>query len=416
MEDTGVIKLKRELKLKKFQFDSIYEFSESIYSSFQIDNIMRIFFSTLMGQLGTARLFFFDSEKKLFEKRGFHVSEPELEVFKKELKNLGSDWFYLKVQELKGDLQELKDFLSGKKIYYLVNISESKKNRIVLGLGLKFNKNEFTRENIEFSYFVSKFSLVAIENAFLINKLIETKRVEHEMKIARDIQLSLLPQEIPQLKNFEIGVIYEPINEVGGDYYDILKERKGLLPILIADVEGKGLAAALLAASSQAVFRSLNELYFFDADKFISKANSLICDFTRGNRFITLFWMLLDDETRRITYVNAGHVAPLLITRDRVATLSKGGFLTGFIDQAEYEKETVSLAAGDIIVTFTDGVTEVENQEGEEYGDKSLLDFVRRNHHLSAQAMAAGLLKEITAFSQKKKFRDDFTLIVLKVK
>lgn len=415
MEDTGVIRLKRELKLKKFQFNSIYEFSESIYSSFQLENIIRVYFSTLMGQLGISKAFFYDSRNKLFEKRGLRISEEEYALFKRDIKKTGNGWFSQKVEELDGDTGDLKDLLLEKKIHYLVNISESEKKKIILGMGAKFNNKEFTTENIEFSFFVSKFSLIAIENAFLINKIIENKRVEHEMKIARDIQLSLLPQELPVLENFDIGVIYEPINQVGGDYYDILKERKEKLPILIADVEGKGLSAALLAASSQAVFRSLNELYLFDAGKFVSKANSLIYDFTRGNRFITIFWMLIDDKERTLTYVNAGHVAPFLLSKEKTVPLTAGGFLTGFVDDAEYEDETVQLEKGDVIVAFTDGVTEVENPEGEEFGEGALVDFIRNNETLPAQEMTERLFKEITDFSRNKKFRDDFTLIIVKV-
>ncbi|MCK4761886.1 MAG: PP2C family protein-serine/threonine phosphatase [Candidatus Aminicenantes bacterium] len=416
MEDTGVIKLKRELKLKRFQFNSIYEFSESIYSSFQLDNILRIYFSTLMGQLGVSRAFFYDSGNKLFEKRGFKAGEDEIDFFKKSLEKLDGGWFYLKVEEMKEELEDLKSFLLDKNIHYLVNISESPRKRIVLGLGARFNRKDFTTENIEFSFFVSKFSLIAIENAFLINKIIENKRVEHEMKIARDIQLSLLPQEVPQLKNFEIGVIYQPINKVGGDYYDILKERDGKLPIIIADVEGKGLSAALLAASSQAVLRSLNEFYFFEAEKFISKANSLICDFTRGQRFITLFLMMVDDESRAVTYVNAGHVPPFIVSPEKTVPLTVGGFLTGFVSEAQYEKDTVTLKEGEILVSFTDGVPEVENPEGKEFGEGAVIDYVRRNSHLPAQELAQKLFEETTEFSRGTKFRDDFTLILLKVK
>jgi len=416
MEENKVSRLKRELELKKFQFNSIYEFSESIYSSFRVENIIRIYFSTLMGQLGVSRIFLFDFGNKVFEKRGFITSQEDIRMCHKAIKKLGREWFYLTVDELTPGVDELKAFLLSRKIHYLVNISESGKKEIILGMGAKLNKRELTTENIEYAFFVSKFSVSAIENAILINKLIENKRMEHELKIARDIQLSLLPQEIPEPKNFEISVIYEPINEVGGDYYDILKKREKLLPILIADVEGKGLPAALLAASSQAIFRSLNELYFFEPCKFIAKANSLIHDFTRGNRFITLVWMLVDDDNKSVTYVNAGHIEPLLISKNTVTPLAKGGFLTGFVETAEYQKESLALESGDIILAFTDGVPEVENKAGEEFGIEAMLEFVRGNSHLSAREMSASLFNTIIDFSQKTKFRDDFTLIVLKTK
>lgn len=416
-ETSKVDRLKKELARKNFQFNSIYEFSDSIYSSFEVESIIRIFFSTLMGQLGISRLFFMDSENKLFKKRGFLATEEETKSFRKATKKLAPDWSFLTIDDLTPEQQDIKEFLETHKINYLINLSETENRRTIVGLGVKLNKQEMTTENIEYAFLVSKFSLSAIENAILINQLIESKRMEHELKIARDIQLSLLPQSVPELENFELAVIYEPIHEVGGDYFDILKERKGQLPILIADVEGKGLSAALLAASSQAIFRSLNDLYMFEAGKFIAKANSLIYDFTKGKRFITLFWMLLDEKERTLTYVNAGHVDPVLISFDgQIRRLNVGGFLTGFLEGAVYEKETVQLQAGDILVAFTDGVTEVENKAGEEFGLEAVIEFVKKHRELSAQAITAALFMEITEFSQHKKFRDDFTLILLKVK
>lgn len=418
MEEKKIRSLKRELKLKEFQFNSIYEFSESIYSSFKVDSIIRIYFSTLMGQLGTSRIFYFDSEHHLFRKRGFVVTDSEKRVLSEGLETLANQWFYKKVEELPPELDDLKELLTEKKISLLVNISESEKKNLVLGLGAKLNKHDYTNENIEYAFFVSKFSASAVDNALLINKLIESKRMEHELKIAKDIQLSLLPQSVPRMENFEVAVIYEPIQEVGGDYYDILKPRHGEQPILIADVEGKGLSAALLAASSQAIFHSLNELYMFEAAKFIAKANALVCDFTHGKRFITLFWMQLNDQERSLTYVNAGHVEPMVISKrtGEVSLLDKGGFLTGFIDTAEYEKDTVFLEPGDIIVAFTDGVPEVENKAGEEFGIDAIVEFVKEKDHLSADELTASLFKTIKDFAQKTKFRDDFTLVVIKAK
>jgi phosphoserine phosphatase RsbU/P len=416
VEEKKISHLKRELKLKEFQFNSIYEFSEAIYSSFHVESIIRIYFSTLMGQLGVSRVFFYDSEHHLLHRRGFKFNEGEEESFLREIKKLGNQWFSLKVDELTPVMSSLKDLLLEKRIRYLVNISESEHRTLVLGLSEKANNKEFTSENIEYAYFVSKFAASAIENALLVDRLIETKRMEHEFKIARDIQLSLLPQSLPELDSFEISVIYEPINEVGGDYYDILKRRNGEIPILIADVEGKGLSAALLAASSQAVFRSLSDLYFFEASKFVSKANELIYDFTRGNRFITLFWMLLNNKKKTITYVNAGHVEPFLISGDTVRRLDKGGILTGFVPTAPYEMETVELKPGDIIAAFTDGVSDVENKDGEEFGVDAIAKCLQNNRHLSAPELNSLLFKTVDDFSQKKKFKDDFTSIILKVK
>ncbi len=416
MEEKKVRSLTRELKLREFQFNSIFEFSEAIYTSFEVDSIVRIFFSTIMGQLGVSKAFVFDSEHHLLRKRGFVMSDEEIKLFQEHIKTLGGDWFWHKTDELPPELQQLAELLSQKKIRHLVNISETDKKVVVLGLCDRMTGQELTNENIEYCFVMGKFAVSGIDNALMVKQLIEKKRLEHEINIARDIQKGLLPQEVPELENFEISVIYEPTNEVGGDYYDILKWRKDRLPVLIADVEGKGLSAALLAASSQAVFHSLNELYFFEPCKFIAKANEMIYDFTRGNRFITLFWMLVNDQTRDVTYVNAGHEAPYLLSGDSVSRLSKGGFLTGFMETAEYEKETVTLQSGDIIAAFTDGVPEVENPEGDEFGLDYLVKFIQERRDLSAMEITSAVFAATKEFSRGKKFRDDFTLIILKAK
>jgi sigma-B regulation protein RsbU (phosphoserine phosphatase) len=416
MEDQKIVRLKKELKLKRFQFNSIYEFSSSLYSSFDISNIIRILFSTLMGQMAISRIFFFDTSKKLFRERGCKLSSSEIDRFRKDVKKIKGSWFSLEVKNLSPDLHSLQNLLLEKKVHYLVNISDSSKKKTFIGLGYKFNKLQLSEEEIEFSFFISRFALIAIDNAVLLHQIIENKRIEHEIKIAKDIQLSLLPQRIPKLSNFEISVVYRPINEVGGDYYDILKERQGMIPVLIADVEGKGLPAALLAASSQAIFHSLNELYFFKPAKFISKANSLIYNFTKGNRFITLFWLLVDDENRAITYVNAGHIEPFIVSGDQTISLSVGGFLTGFVEDAEYEMATQQLKKGDILVAYTDGVIEVNNPRDQEYGRDSLINLVKANTSLSAEKLTKKICRETEKFSKGKKYNDDFTLIVLKAK
>lgn len=415
MEEKQLKDLRRELKLKKIQFNSIYEFSSSIYSSFSLDNIIRIYFSTIMGQMGIMNIFFIDIKNEILEKKGVRFSANDKKILERGVK-FKKKWLNINIEDLSEKDSRLKEMLLDKKIFHLINLSDSGKKPVILGLGLKFNRLKLSDEDFEFAFFVSKFALIAIENSFMIKRMIENKRMEHEINIARDIQLSLLPQDIPELNNFEISVTYKPINSVGGDYYDILNEKNGKLPVLIADVEGKGLSAALLAASSQAIFHSLNELYFSEPGDFLSKANSLIYDFTRGKRFITIFWMLLDDKKREITYVNAGHEEPLLISGSDVYPLAKGGFLTGFTDTANYEKESLILKPDDIIVAFTDGVPEIENGAGEEFGIERMVKFVKKNKKKSADEINKALFRKLSEFSEKKKPRDDCTFILLKVK
>jgi sigma-B regulation protein RsbU (phosphoserine phosphatase) len=416
MAENDLKQLQKELKFKKLQLNSIYELSSAIHSQFDIDYVIRIFFSTLMAPLGISRAFFFDQNQAIFRKRGFVLSEEESLFIKKNVRKAISGASRLDVEALPPALDKIKKLLLAKSIHYLLNISESKKRTIVLGMGRKFNQREMEQDDCEFAYILSRFMLIELDNIHYLAEIFEKKKLEHEMKIARAIQLSLLPQELPQLKNYDISVIYETIQEVGGDYYDFLKKKKNIQPLVLADVEGKGLSAALLAASCQAIFHSLNELYLFKPGKFIGKANTLIHEITNGSRFITLFWMLLDDEVPALTYVNAGHNPPYLISGAQVSKLSEGGFLIGFSSSSQYEQKTISLGHGDIVCAFTDGVFEVQNPEGEEFGEQAMAEFIQQNSRYTAAELSDGLYKKIKNFSKNTSFRDDFTILIVKVR
>jgi phosphoserine phosphatase RsbU/P len=416
MAENDLKQLQKELKLKKLQLNSIYELSSAIHSSFDVDHVIRIFFSTLMAPLGISRTFFFDPHQATFRKRGFGLSEAESLLIKKNVRKALAGSPTVEVDRLPPGQDKLKKLLLAKGIHYLLNISENKKKTIVLGLGRKFNRLAMEQEDCEFAYILSRFMLIELDNIHYLAQIFEKKKLEHEMKIARDIQLSLLPQKLPELKNFDISVIYETIQEVGGDYYDFLKKKKNIQPLVLADVEGKGLSAALLAASCQAIFHSLNELYLFKPALFIGKANALIHQITNGSRFITLFWMLLDDETPALTFVNAGHNQPYLISGAKVSKLSEGGFLIGFSAGSTYEQKTITLSRGDVICAFTDGVFEVQNPAGEEFGEMAMVDFIQKNPGLSAADLSAGLYKKIKNFAKNTSFRDDFTILIVKAR
>ncbi len=416
MEEKQLKELIKDLKVKKFQFNSIYEFSSSIYSSFNLENIFRIYFSTIMGHMGISRAFFLDEKNNLLEKRGFRVHKKDRKVLLGRLRKYKNKWDHFEVKDIEKKDPELFELLSQKNIALLINLSEKGAKMVILGFGLKFNRLQLNQDDLDFASFLSRFALIAIENSFMVSKMIEKQKMDHEINIAKEIQLSLLPQEIQEFENFDIAVRYEPIHGVGGDYYDILKERNGKTPVLIADVEGKGLSAALLAASSQAVFHAMNDLYFSEPEDFISKANSLIYDFTKGNRFITIFWMVIEDKKKSISYVNAGHIEPILISGKKTYPLSKGGFLTGFTSDAKYEKENLSLRSGDIIASFTDGVPEIANKDGEEYGVGRIVAYIKKHKEKTASAINEGIYKQMFKFSGNIKPADDCTLIILKVK
>jgi sigma-B regulation protein RsbU (phosphoserine phosphatase) len=160
----------------------------------------------------------------------------------------------------------------------------------------------------------------------------------------------------------------------------------------------------------------MNELYLFKPATFIARANSFIHEITRGDRFITLFWMLLNDEKPSLTYVNAGHSAPYLVGAEGARKLDAGGLLLGVSGQSSYQEQTVALASGDVICAFTDGVFEAQDRAGREFGEQAIADFIQTNRSLAAAELGDALYRRIKNYSQKTRFRDDFTIMIVKVR
>jgi phosphoserine phosphatase RsbU/P len=416
MAEIELKRLQHELRFRKLQMDSIYELASALQTSQDIDGIMRLFFSVVMGPLGLSRAFFFHREHGVFRKKGYKVSAAEQDRLERQLRGCCRGDSIEKVADIPDSRSALRELLLAKGIHQLLNISDNRKKTVILGLGLKFNRLPVSDDDVEYILFLSRFALIAIDNARYLEQMLEKKRMESEMRIARQIQQSLLPQQMPPLAHYDLAVVYMPIQDVGGDYYDMPRRRKHLQSMVLADVEGKGLSAALLAASSQAIFHTLNELYFFRPSKFIAKANQLIAQFTRGQRFITLFWMILNDEAPALTYVNAGHVHPFVLSGKKIRKLERGGVPIGFSDSSVYEEETVPLQPGDIVCVFTDGVHEVENTDNVEFGEKAVIDHVAANRRLPAQEIADGLYRRIREYAGPRRFRDDFTVLIIKTR
>jgi sigma-B regulation protein RsbU (phosphoserine phosphatase) len=412
MESHALESLQRALRFRDVQLADLYEFSSTLHATLDLEQILRVFVSTLMGQMGISRLIFWHPEHHIMRVRGCLLNDDEKKILQNHLDTCRTLEMPISFDALARDHEDLKDMLCHHQLVTLLRIEHGDSMAFLL-LGKRFNREVLDAQAADYAVFLARFALIAIDNAVMVERLIETRRMEHEMKIARDLQRSLLPQQMPVFEHFDLAVAYDPIYEVGGDYYDVLENQDGKTPLLVADVEGKGLSAALLAASSQATLNALSQLYFFDAGKFMTKANQLFCQFTRNARFITLFWMVVDDAPRLVNTVNAGHVAPLLVTRDGVRRLDKGGMFTGFMETAEYDMEMVSMNPGDLIVVFTDGVSEAPDAAGEEYGEERLTALSASLWGKKAQDVVDAIREQILTFSGGQRLSDDFTLMVL---
>ena len=235
-----------------------------------------------------------------------------------------------------------------------------------------------------------------------------------EMQRAREIQQSLLPKEIPQLAGFEVAAAWRPAREVSGDYYDVFKLDEHRLGVCIADVVGKGVAAALLMANVQAAVRAYASSAE-NAAQLCAKVNRLLCENLATGKFVTFLYGVLDNETRTFDYCNAGHVYPILVSQGAVRSIEAGGAALGVFPQWEYENAAVALKPGDRLLLVTDGITEASNANEQEFGEEKLAEAALRNGKRAAAEMSGLLLEEVSSYCESR-FHDDATLLVIAAK
>jgi sigma-B regulation protein RsbU (phosphoserine phosphatase) len=243
----------------------------------------------------------------------------------------------------------------------------------------------------------------------------ELERTEFEMETAKGIQQSLLPEFPPRIEGFELAALNLPARQVGGDFYDFIQVSKDKWGIIIADVSGKGVPAALFMALSRTLVRA-NVADDTTASQAMQKANHLISQEAKMGMFVTLFYAVLDPQKRRLQYVNAGHNPPLAVKKSSgdVILLRAKGIAMGVIDDAVLEEKEIELDSNDIVVFYTDGITEAINGAGEQFGEKRLIETINQNMDVSAKELIGRVKDKVFTFAQGQPQHDDFTLVVLK--
>jgi serine phosphatase RsbU (regulator of sigma subunit)/catechol 2,3-dioxygenase-like lactoylglutathione lyase family enzyme len=247
-------------------------------------------------------------------------------------------------------------------------------------------------------------------------KLEAERRVAQELEIARQVQARLFPQIQPELKTVEYAGIGLQARQVGGDYFDFLNLGPERLGLVIGDVSGKGIAAALLMANLQASLRSQSSLAVDQPEALLRSVNSLFYDNTDDNAYASLLFADYDDATRRLRYANCGHLAGLLLRRDgNVERLESTSTLLGLFREWDCSMQEQELFPGDVLALYTDGVTEASNDRGEEFGERLLIEALRQHRELSCQALLAAIVDGVRRFASQEQ-HDDITAIVAKFK
>jgi serine phosphatase RsbU (regulator of sigma subunit) len=247
-------------------------------------------------------------------------------------------------------------------------------------------------------------------------KLESERRVAQELDIARQVQARLFPQIRPELRTVEYAGVCLQARQVGGDYFDFLNLGPRRLGLIIGDVSGKGIAAALLMANLQASLRSQSALAFDQPEALLRSVNRLFYDNTGDNAYASLLFAEYDDATRRLRYANCGHLSGLLLRRDgNVEQLESTSTLLGLFKEWDCSMREQELSPGDVLALYTDGITEASNERGEEFGERRLIDTLRQHRELSCEALLTAIVDEVRRFSSQEQ-HDDITAIVAKFK
>jgi len=256
---------------------------------------------------------------------------------------------------------------------------------------------------------------VAVERARAEAVSDEKRRMEGELEVARRIQRTFLPDASPNVPGFDIAGVNIPSEQVGGDYYDFLPIVKDQLGIAIADVSGKGIPAALIMASLRAsLIAEIRNQYALR--RIIEKVNLLMCERNDEGRFVTAIYGVLDSRNRIFTFCNAGHNPGILRRADgSIVMLSDGGLALGILDDAQFVERAVGLNAGDVILLYTDGVTDVIGADGSMFDTERLLAALHRHAHLSSQQIIDAVRRELQEFADPGAPVDDLTLVCVKV-
>ncbi|WP_067051758.1 PP2C family protein-serine/threonine phosphatase [Methanofollis ethanolicus] len=243
----------------------------------------------------------------------------------------------------------------------------------------------------------------------------ELERKKAEMQIAADIQHTFLPKAIPPLKGFDLAAVSCPAREVGGDFYDAIRLQNGTTGLVIADVSGKSVPAALYMALSRTIIRAMAG-WHPRVSRTLADTNAMILSQSDSGMFVTLFYGVLDEEKRMLTYANAGHNPPLLLRAgsDEFVRLMPTGIALGAVDEMEYGEETVGIGPGDMLVLYTDGVTEAINAGTEEFGETRLKETALGLRDRPAHEVIRGVRDAVLGFAGEEPQFDDITLMVLK--
>jgi serine phosphatase RsbU (regulator of sigma subunit) len=407
------------------RLELLYRLSQAFNSSLDLDQVLERVIDEVIAATHAERGFIMlraaDGQLAFRAARGIDrrtIEEPKFEISRSIVESVAHDATPVVTSDALHDAQyQRRESVMNLRLRSILCVPLLHKG-VVLGVIYVDNRLQvgiFTEKDLDLLNAIGSSAAIAIENARLYQVAVEKGRLERELQVARSVQTSLLPSATPQIDGWEFAAWWEPARQVAGDFYDFIPVGDGQLGLVIADVSDKGMPAALFMALSRSTVRASVTAATTPTDG-INQANRLLCADATDGMFVTLFYAQLDPATGDLLYINAGHNPPLHYNAktDETDLLTRTGMPLGVNDLGDYGQRGVQLASGDLILLYTDGVTDARNARGEEFGLKRLREIVFEHRQATASNLVAALTAALRDFTAAAEPFDDITVVAVK--
>ncbi len=407
--------LKRLLMLKQFQIESLLDITNSINDNYSAHSLFRIYEFILKAQMGVYRLVVFHKDTKWSCVSCYGINTKCIGKIDIEEHLLPfNEITQLNEFDFSDKDDTLKEVLAPFDLLIPVYHKDEPLSFLLMG-DIRVSTNDSLKEKVKFIQTISNIIIVAIENKRLFKQQIEQERFKKELEVASKVQTMLIPKSLPKNNRLEMHAVYKPHFNIGGDYYDYIPLNDDEFIVCMADVSGKGIGAALLMANVQAVLRAIARQAKSLKD-LVLQLNDRIREITEGDKFITLFIAKHNLKTKTMTYINAGHNPPIMVINDNTSLLDKGCTILGILEKLPFIYETsLPISDNTLIITYTDGVTDLENSNGDFFEMDHLIPFVKEKAHLPVTVFNENLIGVIDTFKGEHVYTDDISILTYRI-
>ncbi len=403
---SAIEKLERELNLKQVQVNRLLSITQAINNNMPAKELYSMYKSFLSYEMGIKKMALYVQKSNLW------ACASSIGLSTKLLKTDVSALLkkYKSLDRLSSTDHPL---ISQFDVVIPVSHKDSPIAYVFLG---GFEEGDDMYDKVQFITALTNVIAVAIENKRLFKQQIEQERLRKEMELASTMQRNLVPKDLPTKDCYQLASIYEPHLSVGGDYFDFMELGNGKIIFCVGDIAGKGLAAALLMANFQAIFHTLASKRSEMKD-FVRDINQSLFRITNGDRFITFFVAEYDMFTKKLRYVNAGHNPPILVQQDEVHLLKEGTTILGCFEELPFlEIGALDIKDEAMVFVYTDGLTDIQDENGNYLGLEFLEEFVKERYKMTAKDFNQDLMEMTDQFiNDQQDYPDDFTVLTCKL-